>query len=398
MRAVTIFLFLITCLYSCSKKMERNNWEENNYKLLNELITEYSKSDDSTNNYAVFDFDNTTIINDITINTCYYQIYNLLFKIKPEELYPALINGIDEDSQIYNLAKDISQDYNFLYNNYISIYNINPIGTESLDKSNALAKIHGSKEYKSFSTKLWYLIQLIYTKYDKDYSFACNWQLVLFKGMTSQDLQELSKNAAKWAMAKESLTIEKWTCPINNGKDSLSVQIPIGIRLTKSMRNLYKTLLNNNIDVYICTASYESIVQAFACSEDFGLNLKTENVIGVKLNTNSDNFISSVDTKAIISYKEGKTAAIKKYIASLHNGKDPILVAGDSNGDYNMLVDFPNLRIGLIINLNKKGKLTELYKKARTQTNTGLQKESRYILQGRSYQLGDFIKDTNSIN
>ena len=51
----------------------------------------------------------------------------------------------------------------------------------------------------------------------------------------------------------------------------------------------------------------------------------------------------------------GKSKTIDKFIRPNHGGKGPILVAGDSDGDYNMLSDYKDMQFGLIINRIKGG-------------------------------------------
>ena len=57
------------------------------------------------------------------------------------------------------------------------------------------------------------------------------------------------------------------------------------------------------------------------------------------------------DTNYAQTQGEGKTETIKKLIAVNHDNQEPILIAGDSNGDYAMLKDFPKLQMGIIFNL-----------------------------------------------
>ena len=70
--------------------LEELNWDPDNYKALVNVIKEYGKDsknyDENQKSYAVFDWDNTTIMNDVEEALLAYQLMNLEFKMMPEEL------------------------------------------------------------------------------------------------------------------------------------------------------------------------------------------------------------------------------------------------------------------------------------------------------------------------
>ena len=74
---------VLLLLASCTRVMPRGNWNKDVYKALCTLIEENgirsAGYDPDCRPYAVFDFDNTTIFNDITQNLMLYQIENLRF-------------------------------------------------------------------------------------------------------------------------------------------------------------------------------------------------------------------------------------------------------------------------------------------------------------------------------
>ena len=93
------------------------------------------------------------------------------------------------------------------------------------------------------------------------------------------------------------------------------------------------------------------------------------------------------DGKFITEYKrdypqtqtKGKVEAINKFIKPKHKGKDPILVAGDSSGDYNMMTEFENIQLLLL--MKREGKLDDLVK------------DSRAVIQYRNPQTGLFAPE-----
>lgn len=75
-------------------------------------------------------------------------------------------------------------------------------------------------------------------------------------------------------------------------------------------------------------------------------------------------------------------------------GFPPVLVCGDSDGDYNMLSEFPETKLGLIVNRLKKGKIGSLCQLALEQKDSP---DPRYIIQGIDENIGMFIPDEATI-
>ena len=75
---------------------------------------------------------------------------------------------------------------------------------------------------------------------------------------------------------------------------------------------------------------------------------------------------------------EGKVDCIKAYMAPAYGNADPVLVAGDSNGDVPMLTAFPDMKQGLIIDVGRSetSGIGQLASRARMEGNAGI-----YILQ-----------------
>ena len=173
------------------------------------------------------------------------------------------------------------------------------------------------------------------------------------------------------------------------GKDSMPVSD--GLALSQEMRNLYRALEANGIDVYIFSASLEPVVEAMACDPEY-LGLDTTRVFAIRLKHNPEDLVKQEYTPFFIRpYKEGKTAAIKSYVSPLYGWRDPVLVAGDSNGDYSMLTEFPDMRVGLIIDKNQTGQIGELRQKALDTENGG--PASPYVLQRRGDPKPEFSRE-----
>lgn len=116
----------------------------------------------------------------------------------------------------------------------------------------------------------------------------------------------------------------------------------------ESMFNLIQYLKNNDIEIYICSASEHTLVSYVASL--FGLT--EDKVLAVKLE-----FINDKNTGKEIVNTRGinKVKAIKE----LGYDNDPFLIAGDSDGDYYMFTRF-NILHGMVINSKENTKVNEL--------------------------------------
>ena len=345
-------------LVSCSGvKLEKGSWSGKNHKALTELVREYGNMspeyDPQNRPYAVFDFDNTLVVGDISLSTMVYQIENLEFAIEPDVFFLALTDCIPNiDCALEGfpgisarmLATDLYNDYIYLYDNYIS------------SREMTLGEISRSDEFKDFRAKLWALSLGADTTFG--YETGCLWILRLFSGMETARVRELACRAAEAAM-DERIREEKWTSPKSGEASEVEVMVPRGLRIRKEMINLTETLIHNGIDVYICSASSELLVEAVA--ERWFPAIAETAVYGLR--TTSGETMSPGARYAASyphTFHEGKCELIDRYIAPSHGRKGPILVAGDSNGDYAMLTSYASMKLGLIIDRPSEGEIAAL--------------------------------------
>ncbi|ALS03247.1 phosphoserine phosphatase [Enterococcus silesiacus] len=378
--------------------LETNSWFDKNYQAINNLIKENgvnSKGYDVKNKpYAVFDWDNTTIFNDIGEATFMYQIENLQFKMTPEELEKALKMNIPKDNfkdewnnsdgnavNIDKVTSDIVNDYKIIDQSY-----------DGMNGQKKLAEIKDTEEYKDFSTKIRYLYDAIGDTFSSDISYP--WVTYLFTGMTADEVQELTREAIDYSL---NLPIEMVTLKspesLKSEAGQVEVNVQRGIRTIPEMQNLYKILMENGIEVYVCSASYIDVIIPFATEEKYGYEVPTDHIYAMRLVKEKDVIQTKFDTAYNQTQGDGKTKTIKKYIAEKHNNNGPILVAGDSAGDVAMLTDFDDMELGLIFNRNKSGDIGELYKKATDKESTN----PNYLLQGRDENTGKLIPEQASI-
>ncbi|MEI6614280.1 MAG: hypothetical protein WCL37_05235 [Chrysiogenales bacterium] len=78
------------------------------------------------------------------------------------------------------------------------------------------------------------------------------------------------------------------------------------------------------------------------------------------------------------NFGPGKAENLRRLLDS-----EPVFVAGDSSGDYEMMTAFPGTRLKLLIRRSQPGKMAALYKKS-------LAGDRQYLLQDVDPALGQF--------
>jgi hypothetical protein len=381
--------------------LESLNWYEKNYKTLGELVKKYSNGCESVQDrpYAVFDFDDTTIFGDTECKRD-YQIENLLFKISPDVLYEAMVNSVPKDDfdanynnlngesvNIEKVAADIVSDYKFLYANY-----------EGMDGTMPLDEIKNTLQYEDFSVKCKYLFYAISDTFGN--FVLTQWMTWYECGFTEEESENIVVEAFDCCFSNSDLDCSAKSSPSElPGKAGvLSAVTCYNVKSEPEIVNLIQTLEDSNIEVYICSTSLQNIILPYVTNPKYGLNIKPENVFTTVAERDENGKFVCHLKNDYVNCGENKARTIENFIKPRQNGQDPILVAGDSNGDYYMLTEFSGLKIGLIINTNQTGLIQNLYAKARAEKDFSLDGDNTiYLLQGRNDNAGTFIASQDSL-
>jgi len=380
------------------------NWDSFNRGRLNQLIAEYGKGSKDYNPqkppYAVFDWDNTCIFLDVEEATLVYQLENLRFAATPEELDQAVRMNInpavnfaltDKDGQnvsIDMIAQDITGSYTWLYDNYKGL---GGGGSASLEE------VQKNPNYLNFITKVRFTYDAISETFSEDIAYP--WVLYLFTGMNEQQVRALTADTIHWQL-KQPVSTVTWTSPDAAelpGQKTGQIQVTWknGLRLLPEMQNLHAALREAGFDVYICSASFIDVVKEIGTNPDFGYNEDESHIFAMQLERDSDGRIQPAMRAGYAQTQgPGKTETIRRFLAGSDGkyGYDPLLVAGDSTGDQNMLSDFPGMKLGLIIN-RLKGKGQILGKLSEEAVSSYGSKDARCLLQGRNDNTGSFTPD-----
>ena len=379
--------------------LDKLNWSERNYSVLTQLICDYGMGgkyyDDKRPPYAVLDWDQTCAHFDVEEAVLHYQLFNLRFKLSKEQFRTILkddINGVTQLSAEYQhvilaaINSDLIEDYDFLHDNF-----------SGLSGTMSLAEIILTPQYADFIAK----IPFLYAGYCAtpgitDY-YGYPWITFLLAGHTIAEVQILAKEAITlelgYELAKQTLYSPVTSKVRVNG---ISVSFNKGLRVLPEMQNLIQTFSGCGIDVFIVSASNKHVVEVFSGLECFGYNIPPENVIGMELETSDDGkLLPEYKHDWVKTFRKGKVEAINRVIkGELGKSRDPLFAAIDSDGDYEMATDFPDMKLVLIWNRIKGGDTGRLCKQAVSEFNT---QTPRYILQGRNENTGLAIPCSESI-
>ncbi|MBQ6187207.1 MAG: haloacid dehalogenase-like hydrolase [Prevotella sp.] len=336
----------------------KKDWDKDVYKSLNALIVDHA----GKNDYAVFDFDKTTIVHDVSNALLVYQVENLKFADAPSHSF---LDGIDDKDAILKGAEISSREMGDTLKAEYNRMKARLSNGESLDS------IRVSDDYLDFRARFISFMDALGKTFPEEVWYA--WMPGLLTGMTTEEAKDLISEAIDDQLGEDKLAVEEWTSP--DGRWGGPVEK--GIFLPEEMKDLYAALNDNGIDTYICSASLELIVETLACDSVRGLALSPERVYGLRF-VDSPRIVAKYDSEYKQPIKEGKVECIKTYIAPQYGDRGPVLVGGDSNGDVPMLTSFDDTRASLIIDVkrNPESSIGQLAAKAKSEDNEG-----RYLLQ-----------------
>ena len=391
MLVLAMFLIANVAVVSAAGQvLTPGKWAPNTYNSMQKLIDENGIKSPNYNSskkpYVVFDWDNTAIMNDTEEALYQYQIENLAFKLTPEEMGALVAKNVPAGAFLkdYNnaagqpvtleaLVADIVSSYKYIYENYIGFKGL--MSLEDIKKTD---------EYQDFRAKMWYAYEAIGDTYGTKVSYT--WVLFFFKNMTTGEVEALAEKSNDYALG-QAISREKWVSPASlPGKAGVvGVSRWTGLRLTEEIADLMHTFRDNGIDVYVCTASLEDVVGVFASNPKYGYKLPRANVIGMRLEKVNDVYQDTYKKDYPQTAEGGKTVVLKMLLAD-KKGYDPIFIAGDSNGDWNMMVDFKGIKRILVVNRLRSGKKIGALS-AEAAATIG-KPDARVLLQGRNENTG----------
>jgi phosphoserine phosphatase len=398
-----LILSLLLAVVACSEpkqsvSLQGAGWDTFNKTQLEKLLNDYGKNSKGYNPgkppYAVFDWDNTSVFLDIEEALFVYMLQNLSFGATPELLGEAIRVGVEnkvigetiEGKQIMfeDIATDVIDSYTWLYNNY-----------KGLKGDQSLEEVSKSPHYMAFMSKLRYLYDAIDETFSSDISYP--WLTYLFAGMTEADIKTVTIKTVEW-QDKQPIETVTWITPAElPGKAGcVSVKWKNGMRLVPEMQELYAQLRSNGFDVWVCSASFIDVIKGIAAYPKFGYNQPEDMIIAMELERDADGRILPVYRRGYVQTQgKGKTENIKRFLVKRY-GYGPVFVAGDSEGDQNMMQDFQETKLSLIIN-RLRSPSSDIGRFSKIATDNYGKDNPRWLLQGRDENKGVFIATQASI-
>ena len=370
-------------------KLAKKNWSTPVWSRLNQLLDKHRNQPA----YAVFDFDNTSVIHDVQEATMIYQIEQLRFNIHPDQFQQILetnlpdphhdLHGAGQTTTVRKLTNDLTRDYRYLWEHY-----------EGLAGRESLAEIHQSDYYLDFRAKLRFMYTAVYTSFrDPVVDPWCNY---LFVGMTPAEVRQLALESHRHSLHLP-LEHRTWTSPQSLPGQAGVIQIRFrsGYRIPEELVDLYQALSQHGIEPYIVSASFRDIIVAIASADEFGYQVPPSHIYGMVLALDDGGrYTTDYSPDHLPTQRQGKTQTIQQCIQPQYQGQDPVLVAGDSQGDYEMLTDFPHLEVGLLFNLGRDDHFAELVYEALAPSG---RYQADFLLQGRDEYQGQLRPEPSSL-
>lgn len=428
------FLLLFFAANLCAQsnsnfKSVKGNWAPSVKSAVDNLI---EKNAGQKSAYAVFDWDNTSIYGDVQEILFIYQMENLAFKMNPDEFRYSFTHytdtGFKENLEIpadsfdksFNnvegkplnitlMAEDCCSYYNFFYEHYL--------GMNSKAKNKlTLNELKKTNQFNDFKAKMWFTYAALYKSFSANVAYT--WVMyVTVPGFTEKEFSRLVIKAIDWGIKRECKKVyfdspvslkSKAGIVSNTDADNYFGNT---IRPTAEMGSLFGGLMKSNIPVYISTASFQNIVEEVATNPKYGYKLPKNHVLGLRLKKNNyGKFLPQYDTSNdyAINSLSGKTVNINKVLVSKFNA-NPIMIGGDSDGDYFMMTElsgldgakminnYKPLQLVLVINRIKGGKIGAICKIASEQLSGKSNGSTTVVLQGRDENLCTWISTEKTL-
>lgn len=371
----------------------QNNWEPFVHQRLNELIDTFQQPHGTPLDqqaYVVFDFDNTSAISDVEDNLMIYMLKHLLYKLTPQEFLVILTSGpFNFDLELEegrpeltprNLALDIIENYQWLYEHYI------------LNKTKSLSEVKDSDYYRDFQAKLRYYYKAVNKHFTRQAGQA--WVTYWFQGYSQTEFIELSRQMLTEALEQP---FERHIFTSSTERPGLAgpveSQFISGLTFPQELRDLYKALQSHQIAVYVVSASPIDLVRTAVL--EYGFNVPFNQIIAMCYSIDQErNILAQMEAGSYITKQAGKTEAILNLLAPMHGGAQPIALFGDSMGDYDMMMNLKGVKLNVLFNC-----LLDDGTRSIVELAHGLYRrhEAQFVLQGRDENLGQLRPSPKSI-
>jgi len=334
--------------------LQRLNWDPRNHEALNDCLAGARPGD-----IAVFDWDNTCIFGDIGEAVLRWQTLHLGFKFGPEqlqEIIPDQVRGIDRirsNGRILLLPEVKEQ--------IVSAY--------KKISGQPAAECMASRAYRDFCAGLLALNCALEATPGIGCEFAYPWTINFLAGFTPVEVCHLAAE-----VIDHELHSRIRECSISDSGERLRYQWTSGIRSFPEMTDLARFFKKAGGRVIVSTASNPLFIETMAQRTGFA----AESVIGMASAIENGLLSGTLIYGSTPNFGPGKVENLRRLLE-----QEPLFIAGDSDGDYEMVTSFAATRLNLLIRREHPGKMAALYQKARAG-------DRRYLLQDVDRSTGQF--------
>ena len=356
--------------------LPRRGWQADNHAALSQWLAGLQARSFEVAPVAVFDFDHTCVSGDVGIAAMRQQLEHLEFRLTPEQMAALLPESVNDrralagGSSLGDYRADILDAYEALW---------------PAIEARSVEAVRGNAAHQDLRAKLAHLYDQLEATDGIGAQFAYPWLTWWFGGFSSAEVEALSRRAYAVAAAEAHGYLE-WRSATAGRAGATRVLIETGVTAQPEVIDLMHALAGAGVRPCVVTASLEDVVRGIAAVSDYPV--EGQDVLGMRLAQVDDGTYAPRGADGYpVTNQAGKVACIQVEL-----DRPVLLVAGDSDGDYEMLTSFPETEVRLVFNRNKSGSIAELYRAA-LDGGTG----PMTLLQGRDERVGRCHDDRETI-
>jgi phosphoserine phosphatase len=352
-----------------SRLLKEPGWAPENRERMEAFIRAHGKDspgyDPTKAPTVAFDWDMTSIFNDLGDATFYFQIKSLSLKLSPEGLARIL------PEKYVTTGASLAAERQETLDAYKVLVDAKLVGAGRDFGIPGSTNVHDTRIVHAFDVFRYRMIWFYERLEEVDGPpVAYPWIVKLFAGFTPAEVTRLVERVLSEQLRDPAKMESCAKLKVEHPHGAPPIDIAQGIVASPEMRELYRTLRENGFDVYVVTASFGSVVATLAAAQ---YGVPDDHVVGIRLATRPDGTFTD-EVQLPITYRQGKADNIRKFLP-----REPILSAGDSDTDVEMLT-MPSVQLRLILDRKKKpdSDIGKLYEKARVSD------PEHWLIQGRN--------------
>jgi hypothetical protein len=149
-------------------------------------------------------------------------------------------------------------------------------------------------------------------------------------------------------------------------------------------------LRKSGFDVYVCSASFIDVIKEISSNPEYKYGNPENMAYAMELERDANGRIVTEYRRGYDQTQgAGKTKTIERFLVKKY-GYGPLLIGGDSEGDQNMMGDFADTKIVLIINRLRSPK-TDIGQFSKKAVDSYGKQGAKFLLQGRDDNKGTFV-------